>query len=238
MTPRFAMTLGILAATFCLNASANPGNKLSVPFIECFDQAANKHGLPLALLMGVARAESNFDPLAYSHANAVGVMQIQWPGTAKDLGITRMAVLLDPCTNIDAGARYLKYMLEEFKGDPRLALAAYNMGPNALRKRGMPGSVEQYVDSVLGYREHYQTLKPLRLEVASSRYTAIAGWAWLPPFGSAREARAFSTTVESIFPGIDLALDTTAKRVRWRCEADRGCKDAQQWLAKLQAAEN
>ena len=56
------------------------------PYQECFERVADRHDLPLTLLLAVARGESDFKADAKSSANAYGVMQIQWPGTASDLG--------------------------------------------------------------------------------------------------------------------------------------------------------
>ncbi len=108
--------------------------KRDVPYESCFRRAAAAHGLPLSLLVAVARGESNFEPHARSHANAFGVMQILWPQTAWELGIYRLSRLLDPCTNIEAGSRYLKMLQGRYDGDLHLSLAAYNYGPNRVPK--------------------------------------------------------------------------------------------------------
>ncbi len=73
-------------------------------------------------------------------------MQIQWPGTARELGIERLADLLDPCTNADAGARYLRKLLDRFDGDLHLALAAYNYGPTRIdrNRRAIPKGARWY----------------------------------------------------------------------------------------------
>ena len=99
------------------------------PYAHCFSQAAATHGLPETLLLAVARGESDFDPRARSSANAYGLMQILWPDTAAHLGIHSLSELQQPCTNVDAGARYLKEMLERYEGNLHRALAAYNYGP-------------------------------------------------------------------------------------------------------------
>ncbi len=114
---------GYLAAGAALSPA--PG----LPFDDCFAQAAQSTQLPITLLQAVARGESNFDPKAVSHANALGVMQILWPGTAKDLGITTKRQAFDACTNIDAGARYLAQMLDRYDNNLHAALIAYNRGP-------------------------------------------------------------------------------------------------------------
>jgi hypothetical protein len=102
------------------------------PYEVCFRRAAAAHELPLSLLLAVARGESSFKPWARSHANAYGLMQILWPDTAHELGIYRVADLFDPCTNVEAGARYLKMLRERYDGDLHLSLAAYNYGPNRI----------------------------------------------------------------------------------------------------------
>lgn len=102
------------------------------PHLACFEEAATRHDVPLTLLLAVARGESNFDAHAVSKADALGVMQILWPGTAKDLGFERRAQLFEPCPNIDAGARYLDGLLERYDDNVHLALAAYNYGPGRI----------------------------------------------------------------------------------------------------------
>ena len=84
------------------------------PYADCFRRAAAAHELPETLLLAVARGESDFKPRARSSANAYGLMQILWPGTAKHLGLNHLSDLLDPCTNVEAGARYLKELLERY----------------------------------------------------------------------------------------------------------------------------
>ena len=109
---------------------------LGLPYAHCFERSAAAHGLPVTLLMAVARGESNFDPRAKSSANAHGLMQILWPTTAKHLGFSRLEELYDPCRNVDAGTRYLKELLGRYDGDVHLALAAYNYGPQRIPVEG------------------------------------------------------------------------------------------------------
>jgi len=126
------------------------------PHSRCFKAAALAYDLPETLLLAVARGESNFEPTARSKANAHGVMQIQWPGTANHLGIYRLSELYDPCTNIDAGARYLKELVDRFDGNLHLALAAYNYGPGRIEANvsDIPSGARWYSDYIfrhLGY---------------------------------------------------------------------------------------
>ena len=92
------------------------------PHASCFRAAAVTYQIPESLLLAVARGESDFKETARSKSNAHGVMQIQWPGTAQHLGVYRLSDLYEPCTNIDAGARYLKELMSRYNGNIHLAL--------------------------------------------------------------------------------------------------------------------
>jgi soluble lytic murein transglycosylase-like protein len=110
--------------------------------------AADAYALDPKLVEAVAWHESRFRANARSQKGAVGVMQLM-PGTARDLGVDPF----DVGQNIRGGALYLRRMLTEFGGDVRLALAAYNAGPAAVRKHGgVPpyAETQAYVTSILG----------------------------------------------------------------------------------------
>ncbi len=116
--------------------------------------ACRKHKIDPALVKAVIHAESGFDPLAVSPRGAMGLMQID-PVTARQLGITDS---FDPKKNIDGGVRYLKELLETFEGDKRLALAAYNAGPNRVQvHRGVPPfkNTEKFLAQVFRYHNYY-----------------------------------------------------------------------------------
>lgn len=108
---------------------------------SCFRRAANQNNLPLPLLLAIARGESDFNPRAVSKANAIGIMQILWPATANELGIRRKSDLYKPCTNIRAGAKYLKFLVDRYGGDYHLALAAYNYGPGRIKPGAAPNAI-------------------------------------------------------------------------------------------------
>jgi cell wall-associated NlpC family hydrolase len=93
--------------------------------------AANKNGVPPALLAAVVWQESNFNARAVSPAGAKGLVQLM-PATARGLGVDPM----NPTQALDGGARYLKQQLNTFGGRTDLALAAYNAGPSAVRRYG------------------------------------------------------------------------------------------------------
>jgi len=104
------------------------------PYEACFREAARANNLPLTLVLAFARGESDFNPKAKSSRSCYGIMQIQWPGTAGDLGFTALEDLYDPCKNIKAGARYIRKMLNRYNGDLHLAVAAYNYGPGRISR--------------------------------------------------------------------------------------------------------
>jgi len=126
------------------------------PYADCFRRAAAAHELPETLLLAVARGESDFEPDARSQANAYGLMQILWPGTAKHLGLNHLSDLLDPCTNVEAGARYLKELLGRYQGNLHRALAAYNYGPARIPVSGgeLPNGAVWYSGYILRHLDY------------------------------------------------------------------------------------
>jgi hypothetical protein len=111
-------------------------------------EASGKYKLDPTLLRAVMRQESGLRPCAISTAGAMGLMQIM-PETADDLGL---ADPFEPSANVDAGAHYLKQMLERYNGNRALALAAYNAGPGRTDKaNGIPPISETigYISNIL-----------------------------------------------------------------------------------------
>ena len=120
------------------------------PYDELIRAAAAKHGVDEDLLFSVIAAESNFDPRAVSRKGAQGLMQLM-PATARELNVSNA---FDAAQNIDGGAQYLRAMLERFGYDLKLALAAYNAGPEKVEKhRGVPPITETraYLERVMRY---------------------------------------------------------------------------------------
>lgn len=116
-------------------------------YLDHAKAAARKHGVPQDLFLRLVQQESGWDPAAVSHAGAVGLAQLM-PETARRLGVDPT----DPLANLEGGARYLAMQYARFKSW-RLALAAYNAGPEAVVKHeGVPPFAETqgYVKAILG----------------------------------------------------------------------------------------
>jgi soluble lytic murein transglycosylase-like protein len=142
-------------ASATLAAASATGESGSSPYAAEIEAAAARHGLDPALLRGLIRAESGFDPTAGSPAGARGLAQLM-PGTAAALGVTNP---LDPAQSIEGGATYLRQQLDRFGGDVAKALAAYNAGPGAVaRHGGVPpyAETQAYVRRVMQYAEEYR----------------------------------------------------------------------------------
>ncbi len=124
------MPLDPMAGGLSLSSlSTAAGREAWLPAVR---EIAANHGLDPALFESLVEQESAFNPSAVSRAGAQGLTQLM-PATAKMLGVSDS---LDPIQNLDGGARYLSQMLKQFGGDEKLALAAYNAGPGAVRKHG------------------------------------------------------------------------------------------------------
>ena len=120
-------------------------------YADIIAAAADRNVLDRALLAAVAKTESNFNPYAVSPRGACGILQLM-PGTVKRFGVRNV---FDAEQNIDAGARYLRWLLDHFDGRVDLALAGYNAGEGAVeRHHGIPPFAETqwYVLKVLNRR--------------------------------------------------------------------------------------
>ena len=109
-----------------------------------------------ALIKSVIANESSFNANATSPVGAQGLMQLM-PETAASLGVKNP---YDPAQNVAGGTRYLRGLLDRFKGDTRLAVAAYNAGPGAVEKYGdVPpyAETQNYVKNVLGSLDQYRS---------------------------------------------------------------------------------
>lgn len=113
-------------------------------------KSSRRHNIDPALVKAVIIAESAMNPRAVSKKGAKGLMQLM-PETAKSLGVKNR---LHPAQNIEAGTKYLKYLMNEYDGNVKIALAAYNAGPGTVKRyKGIPPfkATRQYIKKVLAY---------------------------------------------------------------------------------------
>jgi soluble lytic murein transglycosylase-like protein len=136
---------------------------------ERLQAAAAAHNIDYALLKAVVAVESRFDAGIVSPRGAVGLMQVM-PGTARHYGVAAgeaddaaQQKLTDPQINIDTGARHLAYLIQLFRGQLNLAVAAYNAGAGAVQRAGnrIPDfpETQDYVKAVMGL---YAVFKPVQ----------------------------------------------------------------------------
>jgi soluble lytic murein transglycosylase-like protein len=131
-------------------SSVNPGE-----FEQLIKICSSKYGVNPCLVKAVIHAESGYNPNAVSSKGASGLMQLM-PGTAKSL---KVADRFNPKDNVEGGVKYLRFLLDTFKGDVSLAVAAYNAGLNKVAKYGgIPpyNETRTYVNRVLSYMKSYQ----------------------------------------------------------------------------------
>lgn len=155
----FQSVLASTSQPAAADATATGGSAGASQYDGLIQDAAQRNGVDPALLKGLIRQESNFDPNAGSGAGAVGLTQLM-PGTASSLGVSDPR---DPAQSIEGGAKYLRQQLDAFGGDEAKALAAYNAGPGAVRRfGGVPpyAETQTYVQRVLGYAQSFRSQSP------------------------------------------------------------------------------
>lgn len=119
-------------------------------------QASRRFGVDVSLVKAIIKAESDFDHRAVSQKGAQGLMQLM-PQTSDAMAVENP---FDPEENIFGGTRYLSILLKRFKNDKRLALAAYNAGPERVETcNGVPPipETERFVKKVMSYYHNYNT---------------------------------------------------------------------------------
>jgi soluble lytic murein transglycosylase-like protein len=133
-----------------LASSVNPAE-----YDQIIATCASKYGVNQSLIKAVIHAESGYNPNAVSSKGASGLMQLM-PGTARSLKVSNS---FDPQDNVEGGVKYLRFLLDTFRGDVSLAVAAYNAGLNKVaRYGGIPpyNETRTYVNRVLSYMQTYQ----------------------------------------------------------------------------------
>jgi soluble lytic murein transglycosylase-like protein len=158
------------AADPTATGASTPG--AATPYAAEIDAAAKKYNVDPALLRGLIRQESNFNPNAGSPAGARGLTQLM-PGTAAALGVDPSV----PAQAIEGGAKYLRQQLDKFGNDPAKALAAYNAGPGAVQRYGgVPpyAETQNYVRKVLAYAAEYRQAAPAATAAAASVTSPVA----------------------------------------------------------------
>ncbi len=158
--PVFVYSLGASRGT-AASRQAGPDTALvySRPRTASLDdliaRVARAYRIEPSLVKAVIAAESDFDPFAVSPRGAQGMMQLM-PGTARELGVARPFSVED---NVDGGVRYLRWMLDRYRGETDRALAAYNAGPGAVDAHGgVPpyAETQRYVRRVRALHRSYQ----------------------------------------------------------------------------------
>ncbi len=131
-------------------SSVNPAE-----FEQLIKTCSEKYGVNPSLVKAVIHAESGYNPNAVSNKGASGLMQLM-PSTAKSLNV---ADRFNPKDNVEGGVKYLRFLLDTFRGDVSLAVAAYNAGLSKVAKYGgIPpyNETRTYVNRVLSYMKSYQ----------------------------------------------------------------------------------
>lgn len=132
-------------------------------FDDVIEKHASTHGIRTDLVRAVIQVESAFNPRAVSSKGAMGLMQLM-PTVARQFGV---ANAFDPSENIRAGVAYLRQLLDRYRGDERLALAAYNAGP---------GAVDRFGQTVPPFRETRDYVTRIKgLAGASTTVVSAAG---------------------------------------------------------------
>jgi soluble lytic murein transglycosylase-like protein len=147
---------------------------------------AQRHRVSAPLVLAVIDVESGFQPRAISPAGAMGLMQLM-PATARRYGVNDP---WDPAANLEGGIRYLRFLLDLFDGDLRLALAGYNAGEGAVIRHGrrIPpfAETQNYVPAVLARYRHWQQQWSRLQDAGPATAPPMAGVPAIPQAGVGR----------------------------------------------------
>ena len=160
ITPKVVAPVEVGAQPASAPASARPD--ISQGINAVVESVAAQYSLRPQLIHSVIKVESNYNPRAISPKGALGLMQLV-PQTARRFGVSDV---FDPVENIQGGAAYLKYLLDLYNNDLKLALAAYNAGEGAVAKYG---DVPPYAET-----RNYLVQVKRHLEEANKAEEAVA----------------------------------------------------------------
>ena len=139
-------------AVFAPSGSAVSGG-IPANINELVEQTANRYRVDPGLVHAIIRVESGYDPKAVSSKGAMGLMQLV-PATAQRYGVVNP---FDPKQNLEGGVNYLKYLLDLFRGDLNLSLAAYNAGEHSVQRSGGIPAFPETQDYVRKVTNIYQS---------------------------------------------------------------------------------
>jgi soluble lytic murein transglycosylase-like protein len=149
---KLILALSLLASMFAIRSDAETPHTGSLELLYYADAYADHYGVPRALVHAIIAQESNWNPSALSNKGAEGLMQLM-PAAAKTYSVgDRLSVT----ENLSGGVQYLSDLLTEFRGEMRLAVAAYYCGSQRISRQGLAygnADVVAYVESV---RRRYQ----------------------------------------------------------------------------------
>ena len=132
-----------------------PRNEAEQLFHPIINKTAIRYQIDPAIIKAIIMAESGYNSRAISQGGAMGLMQLM-PETAQELNVED---IFNPKQNIDGGVRYFKQLVNQFSGDLKLALAAYNAGSKAVRHyKGVPPfkETQHYIKKVFEYYQLYK----------------------------------------------------------------------------------
>jgi soluble lytic murein transglycosylase-like protein len=154
MTAKTSTTANLFAETDQTAPSVS-GRKAEHLYHNFINQTASQYQIDPALIKAIIMAESGYNAKAVSKRGAKGLMQLM-PETAEALGVED---IFNPRQNITGGIQYFKHLVNRYKGDVKLALAAYNAGSRYVRNyNGVPPfkATRYYIKKVLKYYQKYK----------------------------------------------------------------------------------
>jgi len=162
-------SLALLVVLFAASCSAQSSNVTTRDAAEYYARAYAQHyAVPVNLVRSIIQQESGWQPCAVSSKGAVGLMQLM-PQTAWKLGVRNRCDIRE---NISGGVRYLAWLIAKFRGDLRLATAAYYAGEQVIERHGLGyrnPDVVAYVYSVRGMYERQRQPAALKAQVMNRR---------------------------------------------------------------------